>query len=211
MFRRAFSSTSRRTNLFGEGKTIRHTRFEAPSGKGQTAANPVDLLKKNDILMFSNKPLNYIESIKDDGFHLSSRIYIKSPNDKGDIIGALMLESEAFEVNLGQAGVEIIKNGKAELKDSLTKFSGVKLINGFMVEFNDEILEIFDKINPKPDILVIGLGRKSRMLSDKNKKFFSSIGIQLEVGDSFNSAKVFDLLATERPNTIGALLLPPNL
>lgn len=189
---RHFSSTSISRNLFGSGKQIgfRPPKLEAPSTKGESSTNPADLFKKNDILMFSNKPINYIESVKPNGFHLANNLFISSPNKGGDIIGALLLESESFEVNF---------------TDSF------KFINGFMVEFDSKILKVFEKMNPKPELLVVGLGKKSRMLSPENRKYLSSLGMQLEVGDSSHSAQVFDLLSTERPKTIGALLLPPNV
>ena len=49
------------------------------------------------------------------------------------------------------------------------------------------------------------------MLSIENRKILTNLGIQLEISDSNNAAQIFDLLATERPNVIGALLLPPNM
>lgn len=183
-----------RYNLFGGGKTIRGDPKQilgAPSGKGQTAANPADLFKKNDILMYSDKPINYVETVRHNGFYLASKVLISSPDKQGNIIGALLYQTESLEIN----------------------FSGCfKLINGFIIEFDEEeILQIFSKIHPKPEILCVGLGNKSRMLSEANRKYFSQLGIQLEVGDSNNAANSFDLLATERPNVIAALLLPPNV
>ncbi|KAK6464058.1 hypothetical protein DFJ63DRAFT_311355 [Scheffersomyces coipomensis] len=192
---RYFSNAVIRSNLFGGSKTInqfKQFKFEPPSGKGETTANPADLFKKNDILMFSDKPINYIESVKANGFHLTNNLLITSPDKQNNIIGTLMLQSETFEVNLSNGAYEII--------------------NGFIVEFSEkEILQVFNKIHPKPEILVIGLGKKSRMLSESNRKYLSNLGIQLEISDSNNAAQMFDLLATERPNTIGALLLPPNV
>lgn len=186
--RHSFSSTKTSLNLFSGSK--KHG-LEAPSGKAETASNPADLFKKNDILMYSDKPMNYIESVKVDGFHLANNLLIKSPDKDGNIIGTVLLHSETFEVDLNDA---------------------YKIINGFIVEFDEtKVLEIFKKVHPKPELVVVGLGKQSRMLSDVNKRFFSSIGIQLEVGDSNNAAQMFDLLATERPNVIGALLLPPNV
>lgn len=189
---RQFSSNCIKRNLFGGGKEFgfRPPKLEAPSNKGETTSNPADLFKKNDILMFSNKPINYIESVKPNGYHLANNLFISSPNKKGDIIGALLLESECFEVNLTNS---------------------YKFINGFMTEFDPKILKVFEMINPKPELLVVGLGMKSRMLSPENRKYLSNLGMQLEVGDSSHSAQVFDLLSTERPKTIGALLLPPNV
>lgn len=191
---RYFASGSTRNSLFGNGRTINNAQAElgAPSGKGQTTTNPVDLIKKNDILLYSTKPLNYIESVKANGFHLANNLLITSPNKQGDIIGTLLIESETFEVNLSN--------------------DGYKIINGFIVEFNEQqVLQIFNKIHPKPEIAVIGLGKESRVLSESNRRYFSNLGIQLEIGDSNNAAQIFDLLATERPNVISALLLPPNI
>lgn len=192
-YRRCFSVSISRHNLFGGTKSIgnKGQLLTPPSGKGETSSNPADLFKKNDILMYSDKPLNYIESVKENGFHLANNLLITSPNKQGEIIGALMLQSETFEVNLSN--------------------EGYKIINKFIVEFNEDVLQVFKKVHPKPEIVVIGLGEKSRMLSESNKRYFSSLGMQLEVGDSNNAAQIFDLLATERPNVIGALLLPPNV
>ncbi|GEQ66626.1 hypothetical protein JCM33374_g289 [Metschnikowia sp. JCM 33374] len=163
----------------------------APGNKSETVGNPVDLIKKNDILMYSQKPINYIESVKPNGFHLANSVLITSPSENGDVIGTLLLESESFEINLS--------NG------------GYKIVNGFIVEFNEEqILGLFSKVHPKPEILVVGLGKKSRVLSEKNRQYLSSLGIQLELGDSRHAARIYDLLATERPGVISALLLPPN-
>ena len=89
--------------------------------------------------------------------------------------------------------------------------NGFDLINGFIIDFHEDVLQIFNKIHPKPEICVIGLGCKSRMLSDSTKKYFSNLGIQVDHSDSNNAAQMFDLLATERPNVIAALLLPPNI
>ncbi|EDK39897.1 hypothetical protein PGUG_03995 [Meyerozyma guilliermondii ATCC 6260] len=185
---RRFTTISRQSNLFG-GRVIGQ-KLQAPSGKSQTTANPVDMIKKNDILMFSQKPMNYVESVKKNGFHLANNLLITSPNSKGDIVGTLLLETESFEVNLSNA---------------------YKIINGFIVEFDEEILQIFTKVHPKPELLVVGLGHKSRILSEANRKYLSFLGMQLEVSDSNIAAQNYDLLATERPNVIAALLLPPNV
>lgn len=184
-------STSRPTLLPFSGKKVDVRDLGAPSQKSETTANPGDLFKKNDILLYSQKPLNYIESVKKNGFHLASNILISSPDDKGNVVGTLLVESEAFEVDLS--------NG------------GYTETNGFLISFHDDVLQLFSRIHPKPEILVVGLGKKSRMLAPDNRGYFSSLGIQLEVLDSKNAAQIFDLLATERPNVISALLLPPNV
>ncbi|KAJ8143057.1 hypothetical protein OY671_003808 [Metschnikowia pulcherrima] len=190
--RRSLSVTRAHRNLFGGGKTINQGKpMMAPGNKSETASNPADLIKKNDILMYAQKPVNYIDSVKHNGFHLANNVLITSPSENGDVIGALLLESESFEVNLS--------NG------------AYKIINGFIVEFSeDQVLSLFGKVHPKPEILVVGLGKKSRVLSEKNRQYLSGLGIQLELGDSRHAARLYDLLATERPGVISALLLPPN-
>lgn len=165
-------------------------KLQAPSGKSETAGNPADMIKKNDILMYSQKPLNYVESVKSNGFHLANNLLITSPSPQGDTIGTLLVDTESFEVNLT---------------------GGYREINGFIVEFDEDILLVFEKIHPKPELLVVGLGKKSRMLSEKNRRFLSTLGMQLEVSDSNNAALSYDLLATERPKVVAALLLPPNV
>ncbi|GBL48793.1 hypothetical_protein [Candidozyma auris] len=189
---RRFSNGRTLLNLFGGGKDVKGMPQMAPSGKSETTSNPADLFKKNDILMFSQKPMNYIESVKKNGFHLANNLLITSPNKAGNEIGTLLLDTESFEVNLADGGY--------------------KFINGFIVDFDEQtLLSLFEKVHPKPEIVVFGLGKKSRVLSESNKRFMSNLGIQLEIGDSKNAAKIYDLLATERPGVIGALLLPPNV
>jgi len=192
--RRNISSSRVHLHLFGGTKQIGGSPkqiLQAPSGKGETSSNPADLFKKNDILMYSDKPINYIESVKENGFYLSNHLLITSPDSQGRIIGGLLYQTESLEVDFTNA---------------------YKIINGFIVEFDEsEVLHIFSKLHPKPEIVVVGLGKKSRMLSEANRRFFSNLGIQLETGDSNNAAQIFDLLATERPNVIAALLLPPNV
>lgn len=191
-YARALSYTCTRPNFF-DGKRILKPPVEAPSNKGETTTNPADMIKRNDILMFSQKPVNYIESVKKDGFHLANNLLIRSPDADGNIIGAVMIDTESYEVNLSKPD------------------KGFTITNGFLVELKEDVLQVFEKVHPKPEICVIGLGKKSRMLHDKSRKYLSNLGIQLEITDSNNAAQVYDLLATERPHVIGAFLLPPNV
>ncbi|GMM35597.1 hypothetical protein DASC09_029220 [Saccharomycopsis crataegensis] len=154
------------------------------------------LLAKLDMLGLSSKPANNIESVLENGIQLSNGIVIKSPGKDKEIVGALLLGSEAFELNLsGKDNQQPIFN----------------IINNFLVEFSNESLNIFKLVHPKPELVVVGLGKKSRILHESNRKFFNSLGIQIEIGNTRNACQSFDLLATERPNQIAALILPPNI
>ncbi|RLV95741.1 hypothetical protein JA1_000834 [Spathaspora sp. JA1] len=151
-------------------------------------SNPADMFKKNDVLMFSDKPINYIESVKPNGFHFFNTSLITSPDKDGNNIGAVLIGTEVYEVKLDSIEIDNVR-----------------------VTLPKEVLEIFKKVYPKPEIVVIGLGKHNRILMPETKNIFSQLGIQTEVGDSHSAASIFDLLATERPNVIGAFLLPPNL
>lgn len=192
-----------------------------PQNKSQTpSTNPADILKKNDILMYSTKPTNYIESVTKNGFHLSNNLLIESKLNKipqigtlnattttsasknDSAIGLMLLHSEAFEIKLNSNTINIIDDWYVDFKINTSSSNDGD---------GDSIIKIFELIHPKPEILIVGLGKKSRILSIENKNFFSNLGIQLEITNSNNGAKIFDLLATERPNVIGAILLPPNI
>lgn len=174
--------------------------------------------------MYSTKPTNYIESVTKNGFHLSNNLLIESKLNKipqigtlnattttsasknDSAIGLMLLHSEAFEIKLNSNTINIIDDWYVDFKIN-TSSSSSSSNDGD----GDSIIKIFELIHPKPEILIVGLGKKSRMLSIENKNFFSNLGIQLEITNSNNGAKIFDLLATERPNVIGAILLPPNI
>ncbi|ODQ77359.1 hypothetical protein BABINDRAFT_163616, partial [Babjeviella inositovora NRRL Y-12698] len=87
---------------------------------------------------------------------------IETPNENNEIAGAILLGEEVFEVTLSNSP-----------EDNYAHDQTLKITNGFHVEFNEQrILSIFAAVHPKPDIVVVGLGKKFRVLSESNKKFF---------------------------------------
>ncbi|GME88060.1 unnamed protein product [[Candida] boidinii] len=160
------------------------------------AANLGQNLSQVDILSLSETPRNNIEMISSDSIVFSNLKVIRSPqtiDDKKCIISGLLLDNQIFEMNLGS------------IEDNLVK------INGIQISIDESVLKIFELIYPKPELLVIGLGAKPRLLSPETRKFFSNLGIKLEISDTKHSALNYDLLATERsPGLVGALILPPN-
>lgn len=165
----------------------------------QKSDSPKDvskLLSNFDLLGMASQPANNIETVLKDGIQFSNGIIIKSPNDKNQEIGSILLGGEAFELNLsGDKGQEPL----------------YEITNNFLVKISEKALGIFKVSYPKPELVVVGLGKKSRILHESNRKFFTGLGIQVEISDTRNACQNFDLLATERPNQIAALLLPPNL
>lgn len=188
ILRSYLKSAKHAATLFGGGArpTYKQEDFTPPTK--QAVTNPVDILKRNDVLAFSAKPVNYIETVTDRGFHLSNQVLIELT--EGNITGCMLIGKETFEVDFSNNGVEI---------------------DGINVTFDQSIMQVFDKIHPKPEILCIGLGNKSRRLAQSNRDTLSQLGIQIETGQTRTAARLFDLLSTERPGVIGALMLPPNV
>lgn len=187
------SSTSGQTSSIFRSDPSDTSSLFKPSTKSKPPVNPADILKQNDILLYLSKPLNYIESIKLNGFHLANNYLVTSPDLQGNVVGLCLIGSETFEVNFQHGDKSLVK------------------IDGHVVTFAKEVFQIFNKVHPKPELVVVGLGKTSRILSPENRNWFSELGILLEVSDSNNSGQIFDLLSTERPGIIGALLLPPNV
>jgi NADH dehydrogenase [ubiquinone] 1 alpha subcomplex assembly factor 3 len=59
------------------------------------------------------------------------------------------------------------------------------------------------------DLLVIGTGARTHILSPNTRNFLSNLGIRVECCDTRNAAAQYNLLATERGiDEVGALLMP---
>lgn len=81
-----------------------------------------------------------------------------------------------------------------------------------IVELPEHLFQMLGMVYPKPELLVVGLGKQSRMLGPKTREQFQNLGIRIEASTTRNAALSYDLLATERsPQLVAALLMPPNL
>ncbi|KAK9467283.1 NADH dehydrogenase 1 alpha subcomplex assembly factor 3 [Lipomyces arxii] len=80
-----------------------------------------------------------------------------------------------------------------------------------MVDIDRDGIKFLSFLYPRPELLLVGLGGKSRILTEKTKADMMSMGYQTEVTDTQNAANNFELLATERPRQVIALLLPPSI
>ncbi|KAK8076695.1 NADH dehydrogenase [Apiospora phragmitis] len=70
-------------------------------------------------------------------------------------------------------------------------------------------LGLLGVIWPRPDLLVLGLGREMRPLSPELRRAISALGMRVEVLDTRNAAAQFNLLATERGvDDVAAALIP---
>lgn len=148
------------------------------------ASNLGQNLAKYDIYALSDKPENNVEMISNDSIVFSNLKVVTAPK------GALLLDNQIFEIDVSKTKIE----------------------NDIVVEFNPEIIELLSLIYPKPELIVLGLGKKTRMLGPKSRQGFNELGIRVETGDTKSSALSYDLLATERtPGFVASIMLPPNM
>ncbi|OAQ66696.1 hypothetical protein VFPPC_14364 [Pochonia chlamydosporia 170] len=121
-----------------------------------------------------------------DGFGLNSGLTITG----GD--GALLVNGEAFVWRPWEA------NESKHLLNSNGQF-----------ELPNEALGVFDLLWPRPDLLVIGVGKHNLPLSPETRKNIAKLGMRVEVLDTRNAAAQFNLLATERGvSEVAAALIP---
>lgn len=71
--------------------------------------------------------------------------------------------------------------------------------------FDEEKLKVFEVINPRPEILLVGTGPTGLFPPPKFKKYLNSLGIQVDVLDSRNAASTYNLLSEEGRRVAAAL------
>lgn len=135
-------------------------------------------------------PPNNISSVLKNGFKLDNGARVVSESVEHPK-GLLLIAHEAFVLDLSDHVIGL-QSGRVELEPS-------------------ELLGAFEVVHPKPELLVLGLGAKSRILGPKTHKFLRELGMQVDVSTTRNAASNYDLLANERGKTVAALLLPPNI
>ncbi|TQS34632.1 hypothetical protein Golomagni_04977 [Golovinomyces magnicellulatus] len=141
-----------------------------------------------DILGNTPVPSTSIDACLSDGFHLNSGLKIT-----------------------GGMGVILVAGGAFSWRPWMAREDGVKrLLNGNgQWEVENEAWGIFEIIWPKPDLLILGLGKKMQPLSHKTRSKINSLGIRVEIQDTRNAAAQYNLLATERGSSnVAAALIP---
>ncbi|KAH7308109.1 hypothetical protein B0I35DRAFT_483390 [Stachybotrys elegans] len=139
-----------------------------------------------DILAGVPIPSTSVDVCMYDGFGLNSGKTITG----GD--GALLVHGEAFSWR------PWVAKGSMELVNKKGQF-----------EIPAEAFGLMDLLWPRPDLLVLGVGKSIMPLSPKTRQALSELGIRVEVLDTRNAAAQFNLLATERGvNDVAAALIP---
>ncbi|KAG9250745.1 uncharacterized protein F5Z01DRAFT_347262 [Emericellopsis atlantica] len=141
-----------------------------------------------DVLGNTPAPSTSVDVCMHDGFGLNSNVTIRG----GD--GALLVSGEAFSWRPWAArgdGQMTILNKKGQ------------------VEFSKEAFGVLDLLWPRPDLLIIGVGKEIRPLSPDTSKMLASLGLRVDVMDTRNAAAQFNMLATERGvSDVAAALIP---
>jgi len=135
-------------------------------------------------------PPNNIDALLPNGFKLQTGATVVSEPGKPPK-ALLLLEHEAFQIDISQ-GVHNLDKGRVDLDPHL-------------------VLGLFKAVQPKPELVVVGLGAKTRILGPATLKVFRDFGMQTDVAITRTAASNYDLLANERGKAVAALLLPPNI
>ncbi|CAL3966532.1 hypothetical protein PZA11_003156 [Diplocarpon coronariae] len=132
-------------------------------------------------------PSTSVDACLWDGFHLDSGVKLSGGT------GVLLVAGEAFAWRPWETG------GR-----------GSRLLNDKgQWEVRDEAWGVLGLVWPKPDLLILGLGKEMLPLSLRTRQFINSLGIRVDIQDTRNAAAQFNLLATERGiSTIAAALIP---
>ncbi|KAL7918315.1 hypothetical protein ACQKWADRAFT_304511 [Trichoderma austrokoningii] len=152
----------------------------APESPPPTSFNELDVLGSVPV------PSTSVDVCMHDGFGLNSGITIEG----GD--GALLVGGEAFAWRPWEV------RGERRLVNERGQF-----------ELPREAFGLFDMLWPRPDLLIIGVGRHNLPLSPQTRQHISELGMRVEMLDTRNAAAQFNLLATERGvSEVAAALIP---
>ncbi|KAH6724092.1 hypothetical protein DL95DRAFT_334728 [Leptodontidium sp. 2 PMI_412] len=162
------------------------TRDRGPASSENTQTDFAAL----NVLGNTPAPSTSIDACLWDGFHLDSGVKITGGT------GVLLVAGEAFAWRPWESPVP---SGKTL---SLVNEKG-------QWEVGDEAWGLLGLVWPKPDLLILGLGKDMRPISPRTRQFINSLGIRVDISDTRNAAAQFNLLATERGiSTIAAALIP---
>lgn len=145
---------------------------------------------KMDIFSSTAQPATTIDACLPTGFHLNNGVKV----DNGD--GVLLIGGQAFAwrpwlATMSRSRTEMV-NGRGAWQVTAQEAWG-----------------ILNAVFPKPDLLVLGVGRSVLPVGRETKEVLNGMGIRVDVQDTRNAAAEFNLLATERGvNSVVAALLP---
>lgn len=178
-----------------------HDRGPASEEDTQTDFSKMDILANAG----AQTPATSVDACTADGFHLNNGTITSGG------LGVLLLDGEAFvwtpwSTNLKSATSHTGGSGSGSGGQGFGAFLNKK----GLLDIPSASLGILELVHPKPDLLIIGTGRKLWMLSPATRKYlFETLGIRVDVMDTANAAASYNLLAMERGvDMVAALLIP---
>ncbi|EXJ83313.1 hypothetical protein A1O1_06932 [Capronia coronata CBS 617.96] len=185
-----------------------HDRGPASEEDTQTDFAKMDILTNAG----ATTPATSIDACVHDGFHLNNGVQTRGG------LGVLLLDGEAFVWAPWNANAAN-KKKETDSTSSTTTNGGVTSspegFNAFLdrrgiLTIPPSSLGIFELIYPRPDLLLIGTGRKLWMLGAETRKYLSEqLGIRVDIMDTANAAAAYNLLAMERGVTeVAGLMIP---
>ncbi|KAF5114852.1 hypothetical protein DS838_001974 [Geotrichum bryndzae] len=124
-------------------------------------------------------PANTVEVVLHNGFRLTSGVRVITDDPVNKPLALMLLGTEAFEIDLSEPGAV------------------TGLDRGF-VSISEKILGVLEVVHPKPELLVVGLGKKSRLLTPDTRKIITSLGIQIELSTTTRNTKAcYDVVESD--------------
>ncbi|EFW17141.1 hypothetical protein D8B26_003899 [Coccidioides posadasii str. Silveira] len=163
------------------------TRYRGPPPPEDSDTNTSMRTDLGALDVFANvaAPSTAIDACLEDGFHLNNGVKIT------DGSGCLLVDGEVFAWKPWEAGKGAMVNEKGQW------------------EVAEEAWGVLSLVWPKPDLLILGLGRTIRPISPETRRHINQLGIRIEIQDTRNAAAQFNLLATERGvREVAAALIP---
>ncbi|TGZ84316.1 hypothetical protein EX30DRAFT_369604 [Ascodesmis nigricans] len=155
-------------------------------GESTPPQSPANVFSELDVMSGVPTPGSAVETVAENGFVLSNG------TRWNDGSGAMLLHNEAFKWRAAERSSEIEH----------------KALKTGILELPDTVWGILEVIHPKPELLIVGTGNKSLMLSVKDRNRLTELGIRMDVMDTSNAAAQYNLLSTERSGMeIAAALL----
>lgn len=118
--------------------------------------------------------------------------------------------------NVPPVQVKTITSEGIQLEDGLVIPSSCIFLEGKVFLWNvppmpwegwkPEHFEIFDTVIPKPELVILGTGKRVVPPPPHVRQYLSKIGIQVEVMDTRNACSTYNLLAEEGRRVAAALL-----
>ncbi|GAA6015662.1 hypothetical protein JCM10207_008164 [Rhodosporidiobolus poonsookiae] len=142
-----------------------------------TARGADDLV--NIIMPTDNDPVSIVSLTPSAGFTLSDGLVVPSP--------VLMIDGAVF------------------MWDVQHPTKGSDPMGRDWDGWSQEKLKVFEVLNPRPEILLVGTGTTTLFCPPAFKKYLNNLGIQVDVLDSRNAASTYNLLSEEGRRVAAAL------